>query len=220
MKSLFRKLILKIKLAYIAWFVSGALIVEAINYFMFKRSITPAGVSSTIAAMALMFTIYGAFKVKEWSEQKMNEKAFKQTETILEALTKIYVIKNGLITPLAAIKFQDKSGKEKALEEIKLIAQNIEILISEIQTVSPTLGLWGVNLSDSFSQNLNRLYECLNDLIFNIRSFEYTEKTLNTYTSKDVANRCIDNVSEIDSLFREIFTNSHYKLFSIQNRIY
>lgn len=90
MKLELKKIITEVPLHCIASFVVGAYTILLINYFWFNNNITPPGVSAFVASMALLFTIYAAFKVKEWSEQKINDKAFKHAEEIIELLNKCY----------------------------------------------------------------------------------------------------------------------------------
>lgn len=91
MKIQLKKMLTDIPLHCIASFVIGAYTILLIEYFWFNKDITPPGVSAFIAAMALLFTIYAAFKVKEWSEQKMNDKAFKVAEEIISKINESYV---------------------------------------------------------------------------------------------------------------------------------
>ncbi|EKL1436234.1 hypothetical protein PVD82_003312 [Enterobacter hormaechei] len=91
MKFEIKKIITEVPLHCIASFVVGAYTVLLINYFWFNNNITPPGVSALIAGMALLFTIYAAFKVKEWSEQKMNDKAFGIAEEIINKINESYV---------------------------------------------------------------------------------------------------------------------------------
>ena len=90
MKLEIKKIFTEVPLHCIASFVVGAYTILLINYFWFNNDITPPGVSAFVASMALLFTIYAAFKVKEWSEQKINDKAFKHAEEIIELLNKCY----------------------------------------------------------------------------------------------------------------------------------
>lgn len=86
-----KKIAHEINLSCIASYVAGAYTTFLINFFWFDNHITPPGVSAFVASLALLFTIYAAFKVKEWNEQKMNEKAFSVADKIIEHLNQSYV---------------------------------------------------------------------------------------------------------------------------------
>jgi len=81
-----KNIITEVPLYCIASFLIGAYTVLLINFFYFDNHITPPGVSAFIACMALGFTIYAAFKVKEWNDAKINEKGFSKCEYIIEKL--------------------------------------------------------------------------------------------------------------------------------------
>lgn len=84
--SKFKKLVTSIPLSAFAGLAIGAISVLAVEFLFFKRHITAAGSSACITSIGLLFAIYSAFKVKEWSVIKMDEKAFKQTESIYECI--------------------------------------------------------------------------------------------------------------------------------------
>lgn len=85
-----KNIITEVPLHCIASFLIGSYTVLLINFFWFDNHITPPGVSAFVASCALLFTVYAAFKVKAWSEQKMNDKAFKVAEDIIEDFIMTY----------------------------------------------------------------------------------------------------------------------------------
>lgn len=86
-KKELKDMTISVPLYCIASFIAGAYTIFLVEYFCFDGHITPPGVSATIACLALAFTIYAAFKVKEWSETKLNEKGFEKCEEILNIIT-------------------------------------------------------------------------------------------------------------------------------------
>ena len=81
-----KNVISEVPLYCIASFLIGAYTVLLLNFFYFDNHITPPGVSAFVACMALAFTVYAAFKVKEWNDAKINEKGFNKCEYIIENL--------------------------------------------------------------------------------------------------------------------------------------
>ncbi|MGX9299874.1 hypothetical protein ACWXWG_10875 [Pantoea ananatis] len=160
-----KALLLKIKLAFIAWFVFGAFFVEVVNYFVYKRSFTPAGVSSTIAALALAFTIYAAFRVKKWSESKVNDKAFIQTDEIISSISEILLLSTELKSQLQLISLQsstmlvDFSRVRKNIinEKKQRIAQkmmDINLLLLSLKMWKCSTTIEAQTIIDALSKNL------------------------------------------------------------------
>jgi len=143
MKSEIKKIITEVPLHCIASFVIGAYTILLINYFWFNNDITPPGVSAFVASIALLFTIYAAFKVKEWSEEKMNDKAFTQAEKIIDTLNQCYrefIIGSGFLlhltdntktktaSPSHWLLVKYEKHKEKYQFETPIILNEVEIL--------------------------------------------------------------------------------------------
>ncbi len=141
-----KKIITEVPLHCIASFVVGAYTILLINYFWFNNNITPPGVSAFIAGMALLFTIYAAFKVKEWSEQKMNDKAFKHAEEIIELLNKCYrdfSVGSSMLVLLAKNENGTTiSNNHLLITEYKDRRKEYQFKVPEILNMIETLAIW------------------------------------------------------------------------------
>lgn len=83
----------KIKLENIVWLYVGGLITITINWIIFKdpKKVTAPGVTTFLATCTFTLALYSALQVKKWLDGKVNEAAFKQTQLILEAISKIHM---------------------------------------------------------------------------------------------------------------------------------
>ncbi|KPA08541.1 hypothetical protein [Pantoea agglomerans] len=145
MKLEIKKIINEVPLHCIASFVVGAYTILLINYFWFNNDITPPGVSAFVASMALLFTIYAAFKVKEWSEQKINDKAFKHAEEIIELLNKCYrdfSVGAGALVVLSQNKQSTISPTHIHIAEFNKRKKDYQFKVPEILNMLDTLKMW------------------------------------------------------------------------------
>lgn len=145
MKLEIKKIINEVPLHCIASFVVGAYTILLINYFWFNNDITPPGVSAFVASMALLFTIYAAFKVKEWSEQKINDKAFKHAEEIIELLNKCYrdfSVGAGALVVLSQNKQSTISPTHIHIAEFNKRKKDYQFKAPEILNMLDTLKMW------------------------------------------------------------------------------
>lgn len=218
LKKEIKNIFSEIPLYCIASFVIGAYTVLLINFFWFDNHITPPGVSALVACMALLFTIYAAFKVKEWNENKKNDKAFSQTEKLLDTLTRLYIVKNRLIKPLTNLRFHGRTINKDIISDIDTIANQISDLVSEAHSVTVSLELWGASLSSKLQKNIDNLDGCIRNLTLDLWSMKYLDENpeKNPYTAK--VKNCFENISKIDTIFSEMFKRKHHELFHIENR--
>ncbi|ELY6083888.1 hypothetical protein SNO26_003107, partial [Cronobacter sakazakii] len=94
MKKWAKEQLERVKLLHIKSLIVGVLLTEFITWLLFKnpKKITAPGLSATVAVCALLLAIYSAYQVKKWVNSKINEKAFKRSEELLEEFLKLMVI--------------------------------------------------------------------------------------------------------------------------------
>lgn len=75
-----------LNISHITGFFVGVIITVIFNWVVFKdpKKITAPGVTSLVAMCTFALALYSASQLKLWLNSKINDKAFKQTEKILE----------------------------------------------------------------------------------------------------------------------------------------
>lgn len=206
----FKKFMSCIELNCIASFISGAYSILLVNYFWFEGSINPAGVSSVIAAMALAFTVYVAFKVKEWTMIKTNDRGFKQTEEIVNQLIELYKKINRATALIHKFRNTvDEHKISKIYSDIAKTKREIQIIINEIHGLSVSLELWSVTIDKRLEGNL---YEIGDHLTYFNYEIDTILKDINYCGNK--TNECVELLESCKDHFMEIFKLKHKDMFS------
>lgn len=199
-----------INLNCIASFISGAYSILLINYFWFDSDITPAGVSSLIAAMALAFTVYVAFKVKEWTMIKTNDRGFKQTEDIVNQLIELYKAINSVTQQIIGI-MHTSDERETVLHHsnISKLRKEIKKITNEFDGLSVSLELWNVTFDTRLVDNIKEIFE-------NLTYFDYKIDPIldDIYYSGTLTYECLKHLDSCKGYFMEIFKLKHKDMFS------
>lgn len=205
----FKKFMSCIDLNCIASFISGAYSILLINYFWFDSDITPAGVSSLIAAMALAFTVYVAFKVKEWNLIKTNDRGFRQTEDILSNLIELYKTVNSITPQIVGI-MNTVDEREIVLYHSNISKLNKEIkkITNEFDGLSVSLELWSVTFDKRLEDNVIQIFEQLT-------YFNYKIDPIigDVYYSGTLTYECLKHLDSCKGHFIEIFKLKHKDMF-------
>ncbi|MCR4457060.1 hypothetical protein [Pseudescherichia sp. L3] len=100
----------KLNLSHIIGFITGVVITLSILALTYKfpKWITAPGITALFAIGTFSLALYTAFQLKKWINSKVNEKAFKRSEELLDEFSK-YI--------LAAANIQNFMLRMKAQEE-------------------------------------------------------------------------------------------------------
>ncbi|EMG0806828.1 hypothetical protein V4Y22_003580 [Escherichia coli] len=149
MKSLVKKLLNKLEIIHIAFFLFGVIVTESITWLLFKdiKKITAPGLSAIVAVVALSLAIYSAYQVKKWVFSKINEKAFKRSEELLEEFAKMMIVLARLKYVMQRISQINKFSETNATslkEELREIQNDYFMCISKQILITHTFSNWGV----------------------------------------------------------------------------
>lgn len=168
---------LKISLQSIVSFVIGVLTTLFFSYIFFDNNITPPGASVLVASMALLFTIYTAFKVKEWIDTKVNDKGFQQSEKMIEHISQAHIkIEKALarLTNLKQLNIPSELDDYYRLsEQIRVMAKEAGDELLNAFAIMRTLRIWSSRVNtnilpvlktinqefDHFSNEISKLIE-------------------------------------------------------------
>lgn len=83
-----------LNISHIVGFFFGVVVTVLINWIIFKdpKKITAPGVASLMAICTFSLALYSAFQLKKWVNSKVNEKAFKRSEELLDEFSTFILV--------------------------------------------------------------------------------------------------------------------------------
>lgn len=207
-----KKIITEVPLYCIASFVIGVYTTLLINFFYFDNNITVAGVSALIAAMALLFTIYAALKVKEWVDSKVNEKAFEQTEKMIEHLAQFHLKTDQITTRLSMLDSIDLANDietfNRIIDQVKGLSKVAsDDLVYALATMR-SLGLWNSSVNPKIVlpliRKINNEFGKLSDSIL----------VITDHHSLNNPHHCLDEAKSVVDVGKKL-SDHLYELFAL-----
>ncbi|WFX59774.1 hypothetical protein NFK08_07045 [Enterobacter roggenkampii] len=168
----------RFNLSHVVGFFVGIVVTVIFNWVVFKdpKRITAPGVAALVAMCTFSLALWSAFKVEKWLNNKINDKAFKQTEKILEYYEDFSEIVSPLRLVLVEIETMEKMyGKFVMTEKQKKELNEHCIIVSDYNdkiTMSIImLKYWKTSLTETGQEHANHLEDAL-------RNFTMTAMTI------------------------------------------
>ncbi|MFB5745650.1 hypothetical protein ACE38U_12270 [Cedecea sp. S5-13] len=170
-KSKSKKLRDDFQLSHVAWFFVGILATVAFQWIVYKdpKQVTAPGISTLVAMSAFMLALWSAFKVNKWLNNKVNESGFKQTEKILESISKIHTSSRIILENcktlsstdiIDALANQSEGIKNNSTRVLSDIRENIvkqtktcEETNLQLQVFIYELPMWNITLKNKAIEN-------------------------------------------------------------------
>ncbi|WP_455915109.1 hypothetical protein [Pantoea agglomerans] len=206
--------VIKIHLNFLAGFFYGAFTIFFVQWVAFSGHITPPGVSASVACMALAFTIYAAFKVKEWSDTKINEKAFNRTAEFLDYLAEASIDVVKLCFVLEKVKqcrYERYPVFKETLVEFKSYLTSLEDRIFKLNVYTNTFDHWRVDFiaRKTYKSSIEDLEEALIQSHKILASLNYQE---NDYQKKRSPNQNDNQQNVVLHNFDDILNRANLTL--------
>jgi len=193
-----------------------------IDYFYFDSHLKNENISTFIAAFALLFSIVAAIKLEAWSEKSLNDKAFKQTEKLIEFLSQVQVHNFELEVQLeklaSLISLTQKENVAATVTQIDNIAKVASSKMIDTLSVVISLSMWRCTLSENSSKKLKEIsvaQTSIHEDIVKIRSL-YSNTFVMHQLSGTIKNS-IDSIDKCKFLFTDFFSIPYEECFIHKN---
>ncbi|WPO94196.1 hypothetical protein SFA32_14630 [Buttiauxella sp. HR94] len=169
-----------LNISHIIGFFVGVVITIIFNWIVFKdpKRITAPGVTSLVAMCTFALALYSATQLKLWLNSKINDKAFKQTEKVLEYIEgsneavdpiyQQYKILKKTINMYGVVKFDSDSSALLILNSQKLMTYCDNLTMSILM-----LKYWNVKLKED-SGKISDYIGYLRDINKEMLKLQYT----------------------------------------------
>jgi hypothetical protein len=193
----------EISLSNIASFIAGAYTFLLINYFWFDNHITVPGVSTLIASMSLLFTIYAAFIVRNWSKQKINDKAFTQTDIIISSLSELLLLCTDIQSQMKLITLvTDTERASMALDKKNIINEKKTLIAQkmiDLNIVLFTLKMWKCSTTKDANDIIESISEEMELVQMNIMTFNVMiDKPVSEIHISGLANHLLRSIKQLN----------------------
>ncbi|MEB8025551.1 hypothetical protein [Enterobacter hormaechei] len=230
MKKWAKEQLERVKLLHIKSLIVGVLLTEFITWLLFKnpKKITAPGLSATVAVCALLLAIYSAYQVKKWVNSKINEKAFKRSEELLEEFLKLMVILARLKYALQHVAKTEKLTEKNALtlkEEINKIQDDYFICISNQILLIHSFSHWEIIFKCKKYWEKTRVHlticqsECntIREQLAMFTSNANQAKKLSNEDIKTLANSIIGRIDTVGYIYDGILKRKYNDIFKYSN---
>jgi hypothetical protein len=230
MKKWAKKQFERVKLLHIKSLFVGVLLTEFITWLLFKnpKKITAPGLSATVAVCALLLAIYSAYQVKKWVNSKINEKAFKRSEELLEEFLKLMVILARLKYALLHVAKTEKLTEKNALtlkEEINKIQEDYFICISNQILLIHSFSHWGIIFKCKKHWEKTRVHlttcqsECntIREQLAMFSSNANQAKKLSNEDIKTLANSIVGRIDTVGYIYDALLKRKYIDIFKYSN---
>ncbi|HDM8089357.1 TPA: hypothetical protein PXN44_000127 [Yersinia enterocolitica] len=161
-----KKLKFDFRLSHILFFFFGIVVTVIVLWILYKdpTRITAPALAALTAMCTFLLALWSAFKVNKWLNSKVNDSAYKQTEKILESISKIHFASRVILNDckliyksdlISAVHSQIKSVNENAIETLEHKSKSIEKhtqicneMNLQLQILTYELPMWNIKLKD------------------------------------------------------------------------
>ncbi|HHH1753419.1 TPA: hypothetical protein ACPY81_001315 [Yersinia enterocolitica] len=205
---------LKFYLSHILFFFFGVMVTVVLLWVLYKdpTRITAPALAALTAMCTFLLALWSAFKVNEWLNSKINDAAFKQTEKILESISKIHFSSRVILDDCNLISESDLihainsqmpsinvnakkalNNKSKSIEKHTQICNEMNL---QLQILTYELPMWNIKL-----KNEEMKTNILNIIASAVKFIDHCDELKSKTNEKDLHHAI--------SISKEIIKNYH-----------
>ncbi|CQI92521.1 Uncharacterised protein [Yersinia rohdei] len=209
-----KKLKFDFRLSHILFFFLGVMVTVVLLWVLYKdpTRITAPALTALTTMCTFLLALWSAFKVNKWLNSKVNDAAFKQTEKILESISKIHfssrvilddcnlISESDLISAIhSRIESINERAKEALHDKSKSIGKHTQIcneMNLQLQILTYELPMWNIKL-----KNEEMKINILNIITSAVKFIDHCDKLKRKTNEKDLHHAM--------SISREIINHYH-----------
>ncbi|EKN4168192.1 hypothetical protein NUF60_000203 [Yersinia enterocolitica] len=207
----------KCRLINLLCFFFGIVVTVIVLWILYKdpTRITAPALAALTAMCTFLLALCSALKVDEWLKNKINDSAYKQTESILEDIANLMIITE--VVRKTIYNYADNKG---TMDDLKKGKENLQAYNIKFISLHESVNIKIKMLRHWNTKTTNEFDEATNVLSTSIKyANEYIEKNINLTHSQ---NRFIDNIyiiNELKSAIEAISKMNYNEVFIHNDKI-